>query len=513
MAGNRKSSKTSKSKNSKSGSDSNAGAVLATVKALPSEDQLAALTTRFTELSSQNGQLQSHLASAAARYEASEKSKIQLNTDYTKAMLSKAQLESLCRELQKQNKLTKEENLARIREEEEKRRDVSTRLNNTLSDITGLMQQNTEKNSELRKENQNMASRLNDLVTQYESRQQSIDKILKQRDLQLQLAEAKLAKALIEGAEEREGYLKDKKKMLEELQAYQDRVTRMTATEIALREQLTKYANQYDEFQKTVESSNTIMNKFKKEMDLMAKKIKKLEKETLQWQVKWQKSNTTLIDMVEERGTLMQRNEKLTKQNNKLQQLGRTLQAQLVEERNSNKGIVRLAAEKTVNDACPNAECPAQEKEDKCPDPNPSKANITESGATACVKTDSTSLRASPENNVAANVEPLEGCCSKLADVCLKSVECSQVVETCCKSAEQCCKSAEQCCKSSGSCSKATKGCQNITEGCSRSSSDVAAESQLSEVQAKLTELQFNVADASLTDVITKESTIEITEL
>lgn len=68
--------------------------------------------------------------------------------------------------------LLQEENLARIREEEEKRRDVSSRLNSTLTDITGLMQQNSEKNAELRKENQNMAARLNELVTQYEARQQ-----------------------------------------------------------------------------------------------------------------------------------------------------------------------------------------------------------------------------------------------------------------------------------------------------------------------------------------------------
>ena len=53
----------------------------------------------------------------------------------------------------------------------------------------------------------------------------------------------------------------------QELQAMQDKVTRMANTEIALREQLAKYTDSYDEFQRTVESSNTIMNKFKKEME------------------------------------------------------------------------------------------------------------------------------------------------------------------------------------------------------------------------------------------------------
>lgn len=70
-----------------------------------------------------------------------------------------------------------EENLARIREEEEKRRDVSSRLNTTLADITGLMQQNTEKNAELRQENQNMALKLQELVQQCESRQEVVSTI------------------------------------------------------------------------------------------------------------------------------------------------------------------------------------------------------------------------------------------------------------------------------------------------------------------------------------------------
>lgn len=341
MAGNnKKSSKSSKTKSSKSGIDSAAESALAAVKAMPADQQLAALTAQYTELALQQTQLKTQLSTAVSRYEVSEKSKDQLNSDYTKAMLSKGQLESLCRELQKQNKLTKEENLARIREEEEKRRDVSARLNTTLADITGLMQQNTEKNSELRKENQNMAARLNDLVAQYEARQQNVDKVLKQRDLQLQLAEAKLAKAAIEATEERETFLKDKKRMLEELQACQEKITRMSSTEIALRTQLTKYAEQYEQFQNTVQSSNNIMNKFKIEMDAMTKKIKKLEKETISWQTKWQKSNTALMDMLEERSTLLQRLEKLGKQNTKLQQLGRTLQQQLVEERRSHAAPV-----------------------------------------------------------------------------------------------------------------------------------------------------------------------------
>ncbi|KAF2349773.1 Taxilin family [Trinorchestia longiramus] len=370
MAGNnKKTSKSTKTKGSKGGGDGGAEAVINAIKSMPADQQIVAFTSKLAEIMAQNEQLKSSLNTSISRCEAAEKSNNQLNSDYTKAMLSKGQLESLCRELQKQNKLTKEENLARVREEEEKRRELSARLNTTLSDITGLLEQNKEKNTELRQDNQNMATRLNDLVTQYSERQENIDKILKQRDLQLQLAEAKLAKASIEASEERETFLQDKKKMLEEMQMYQEKLTRMATIEITLRTQLSSYSEQYEKFEKTAHASNTIINKFKKEMESMAKKMKKLEKETLSWQTKCAKSNATLLEMLTERASHLTKIERLTKQNDKLQQLARGMQAQLVQERQSRReaavdadGAAALAekVEKAIEEACTVVEEPCE---------------------------------------------------------------------------------------------------------------------------------------------------------
>lgn len=64
-----------------------------------------------------------------------------------------------------------EENLARLREEEERRKEVSTKFNVTLSEISNLMKENSDKNSKLRDENQDMATRLQDLIKQYEARE------------------------------------------------------------------------------------------------------------------------------------------------------------------------------------------------------------------------------------------------------------------------------------------------------------------------------------------------------
>lgn len=54
--------------------------------------------------------------------------KDQLQTEHSKAVLAKSKLESLCRELQRHNKAVKEESLARSREEEEKRKEVTAKF-------------------------------------------------------------------------------------------------------------------------------------------------------------------------------------------------------------------------------------------------------------------------------------------------------------------------------------------------------------------------------------------------
>ena len=61
----------------------------------------------------------------------------------------------------------------------------------------------------------------------------------------------------------------------------------------------------------------------------MTKKIKKLERESLEWQLKWKKCNTSIVDMVKERTAIVLSCSRLMKQNTKLQQLGLTLCDQL----------------------------------------------------------------------------------------------------------------------------------------------------------------------------------------
>lgn len=64
-----------------------------------------------------------------------------------------------------------DENMTRLREEEQRRKEVSAKFNTTLSEISNLMKENSDKNSQLQDENQDMAGRLQELIKQYEARE------------------------------------------------------------------------------------------------------------------------------------------------------------------------------------------------------------------------------------------------------------------------------------------------------------------------------------------------------
>ncbi|XP_063859378.1 alpha-taxilin-like isoform X2 [Scylla paramamosain] len=249
----------------------------------------------------------------------------------------------------------REENLARLREEEERRKEVSTKFNVTLSEISNLMKENSDKNSKLRDENQDMATRLQDLIKQYESRESHVQKMVKQKELQCQLSEARMAKQQIEMTEDREKMLLEKKTLLEEVAAYQKKTQEMSLNEISLRTQLNSYMEKYEDFQKTLEKSNQIFHTFKKEMEEMAKKIKKTEKDTKSWKERWEGANKALLEMVTERSLLEKQLDLQVKQNKQLQNLCRALQQQLTEIRKQDK-----------NNSEPECKDPDQISQEKC---------------------------------------------------------------------------------------------------------------------------------------------------
>ncbi|XP_021794534.1 alpha-taxilin isoform X1 [Papio anubis] len=264
-----------------------------------------------------------------------------LRGEHSKAVLARSKLESLCRELQRHNRSLKEEGVQRAREEEEKRKEVTSHFQVTLNDIQLQMEQHNERNSKLRQENMELAERLKKLIEQYELREEHIDKVFKHKDLQQQLVDAKLQQAqeMLKEAEER--HQREKDFLLKEAVESQRMCELMKQQETHLKQQLALYTEKFEEFQNTLSKSSEVFTTFKQEMEKMTKKIKKLEKETTMYRSRWESSNKALLEMAEEKTV---RDKELEGLQVKIQRLEKLCRALQTERNDLNKRVQDLSA-------------------------------------------------------------------------------------------------------------------------------------------------------------------------
>ncbi|KAE8624425.1 hypothetical protein XENTR_v10005941 [Xenopus tropicalis] len=169
------------------------------------EEKLTALCKKYAELLEEHRTSQKQMRILQKKQTQLIQEKDLLRNEHSKAILARSKLESLCRELQRHNRTLKEEGVQRAREEEEKRKEVTSHFQVTLNDIQSQMEQHNERNAKLRQENVELADRLKKLIEQYELREEHIDKVFKHKDLQQQLVDAKLQQAqeMLKEVEER----------------------------------------------------------------------------------------------------------------------------------------------------------------------------------------------------------------------------------------------------------------------------------------------------------------------
>ncbi|XP_039596812.1 alpha-taxilin-like [Polypterus senegalus] len=292
------------------------------------EEKLAALCKKYAELLEEHRNSQKQMRVLQKKQTQLIQEKDHLRNEHSKAILARSKLESLCRELQRHNRTLKEEGVQRAREEEEKRKEVTSHFQVTLNDIQVQMEQHNERNSKLRQENMELAEKLKKLIEQYELREEHIDKVFKHKDLQQQLVDAKLQQAqeLLKESEER--HQREKDFLLKEAVESQRMCELMKQQEVNLKQQLSLYTEKFEEFQSTLSKSNEVFTTFKQEMEKMTKKIKKLEKETTMYRSRWESSNKALLEMAEEKTVRDKELESLQMKILRLEKLCRALQTE-----------------------------------------------------------------------------------------------------------------------------------------------------------------------------------------
>ncbi|KAI3358357.1 hypothetical protein L3Q82_014801 [Scortum barcoo] len=306
------------------------------------EEKLAGLCKKYAELLEEHRNTQKQMRVLQKKQNQLVQEKDNLRNEHSKAILARSKLESLCRELQRHNRTLKEEGVQRTRLEEEKRKEVTSHFQVTLNDIQAQMEQHNERNASLRQENTELAEKLKKLYEQYKLREEvcHIDKVVKHKDLQQQLVDAKLhqAQELLKESEERHDREKDF--LLKEAVESQRMCELMKQQEVHLKQQLSLYTEKFEEFQTTLSKSNEVFTTFKQEMEKMTKKIKKLEKETAMYRSRWESSNKALLEMAEEKAVRDRDFEALQGKVQRLEKLRRALK---VERNELNKKVQNLS--------------------------------------------------------------------------------------------------------------------------------------------------------------------------
>jgi chromosome segregation ATPase len=110
--------------------------------------------------------------------------------------------------------------------------------------------------------------------------------------------------------------------------ALSSQVSTFSHTESELRSQLNIYVEKFKQVEDTLNNSNELFLTFRKEMEEMSKKTKRLEKENLTLTRKHDQTNRNILEMAEERTRNHEELDKWRKKSHHLEALCRRMQAQ-----------------------------------------------------------------------------------------------------------------------------------------------------------------------------------------
>ncbi|WVZ56567.1 hypothetical protein U9M48_007074 [Paspalum notatum var. saurae] len=229
----------------------------------------------------------------------------------------KEKLESLCREFQRQNKLLKEECQRVSTEGQNMRMELSDKFNDAIKGVSVKLEEQKNESIAQLEENNLLRNKLKDLADQYNLTQQKYAHQLKEKMLELELADLKLQQQKEKVAQEHT-----------QIQLYAEQVSQLMATEKNLRLQLASDGERFQHFEDALSKSNEVFETYKQEMEKMISVIKNLKKENEFLKGKCENSDIAIVKLIEERELTKKQLEKLKNQKEKLESLCRSLQAE-----------------------------------------------------------------------------------------------------------------------------------------------------------------------------------------
>ncbi|KAL4910963.1 hypothetical protein BDW74DRAFT_172418 [Aspergillus multicolor] len=303
--------------------------------------RLETVHKKYTELLADMKKLDRDYAKSKKRADQLQKDQDKGKSELNKTVTMKDKLEKLCRELTKENKKVKvgftttatafstwanvrflgnqDENKKLEENEKKARAIVNERLDSLLYDIQDVMAAKGNPRSEKVDIDLDEALRakIKTIGEKFEMRELHYKSLLRSKDAEIQCLTAKYEEQ--RRAAENEAA---------RCRALSSQVSTFSHTESELRSQLNIYVEKFKQVEDTLNNSNELFLTFRKEMEEMSKKTKRLEKENLTLTRKHDQTNRNILEMAEERTRNHEELDKWRKKSHHLEALCRRMQAQ-----------------------------------------------------------------------------------------------------------------------------------------------------------------------------------------
>ncbi|CAD6184775.1 unnamed protein product [Caenorhabditis auriculariae] len=307
------------------------------LEGLSTDDKIKNLTKKLIELDGNNAKLKERTTNFEKLTKVNdmlEKKLEKANQVLLRTEESKSKLEELCRGLQRLNQQIRDESMNKMKKLETERQEAVEHLRTTLKDIETSMNAGKERSDALAEDNRKLAEKLQELgreyegrvttiETQYEKKEKYWEELLKTRDIEIKLVKTRLEASSINV--QKLGLEKDElaKTVLEETARFGGAIE----TERMLREQVKQYADKYAELTESLSKSNSVFDKFKKEIDRVNSNCRKVESDVNKWRQKYEEASRNVLVLTMANKELVENSSVQDKKLEKLESLCRALSA------------------------------------------------------------------------------------------------------------------------------------------------------------------------------------------
>merc|ERR1719240_2243617 len=268
------------------------------------EKKVATLHEKLVESIQEEKKHERLYQTAQRKLEFVQREKEHLDSELTKTVTVKTKLETLCKELQKQQKAIAAENARIIAEESENRKKLQANFNETIDDVKKKMEVEGEARLEQARENADLRNKLKEIATRYEERDELLKEQSSKNSERMQLMDQEMQKLIVENEE-------------------------LKKTEKLLTDRVNDYSEKFVQFQDTLTKSNGMFEVFKSELDKARENLQKSEMENNELRSKANEAAMKMIDLANEKIQLQEQLSKAEKKRDALEKLCKSLKAEL----------------------------------------------------------------------------------------------------------------------------------------------------------------------------------------